>query len=333
MEYLWWRLWPPVTTSPLLPEKMADEDVVDPSASPTGRHDQEAPAPVTELFGLDPSDASDDQITDIINRHVKYVLSGKPVAARYNVVLLFDNSSIGRSDSDRIYRALAGMPERRPILLVMNSPGGDVAAAYLIAKLCREYALETFEVVVPRRAKSAATLIACGADAIHMGSLSELGPIDPQFNGIPALAYKHSVEHLAALTSEYPAAAEMFARYLSNALRIEWLGYYERVAASATHYAKRLLDNRSTSGSGASEAIAQRLVYEYKDHGFVIDSREATTIFGDEIVKQNTDEYRLGNALYVELDLIEWVVRRFGRQFLYTGLPGAGAFVYRPSAN
>jgi ClpP class serine protease len=35
-------------------------------------------------------------------------------------------------------------------------------------------------VVVPDQAKSAATLIALGADEILMGPASDLGPIDPQ---------------------------------------------------------------------------------------------------------------------------------------------------------
>jgi len=39
-------------------------------------------------------------------------------------------------------------------------------------------------VVVPRTAKSAATLLAIGADEIHMGPLGQLGAgIDPQMAG------------------------------------------------------------------------------------------------------------------------------------------------------
>ena len=35
-------------------------------------------------------------------------------------------------------------------------------------------------------AMSAGTMIACSAKKIIMGKASSLGPIDPQFNGIPA---------------------------------------------------------------------------------------------------------------------------------------------------
>jgi len=47
-----------------------------------------------------------------------------------------------------------------------------------------------------------------------MGSLSELGPIDPQINELPALGLKNSVDHIAELVRKYPASSEMFAKYL-----------------------------------------------------------------------------------------------------------------------
>ncbi|MCH8147703.1 MAG: hypothetical protein IH987_06860 [Planctomycetes bacterium] len=63
--------------------------------------------------------------------------------------------------------------------LMINSPGGIPTAAEKIVLTCREYA-DSFRVVVPQTAMSAATMIAMGADAILMTATSELGPIDPQ---------------------------------------------------------------------------------------------------------------------------------------------------------
>ena len=66
--------------------------------------------------------------------------------------------------------------------LIIHSPGGDGNTAEKIVDMCRSY-LPTkgqFKVIVPNKAKSAATLIALGADEIIMGYSSELGPIDAQ---------------------------------------------------------------------------------------------------------------------------------------------------------
>ena len=278
----------------------------------------------TDFFFLEPG-ASDDQIQSAVNDRISKVVEEADSASEYNIVVLYDGSSIARSDANRIYGSLSGVDRARPILLVLRSPGGDTAAAYFIGKLCREHTTSAFEVAIPREAKSAATLICCGADVIHMGSLSELGPIDPQFNGMPALAVKHSLEHLAEIASRHPGAKEMFSEYLSKSLPVNIVGYFERAAGSAAQYAERLLSSRLAPMPTATNAeIARRLVYEYKDHGFAIDAREAGTIFSEAMVKTNTPQYNIANQIYEQLDLMEFVAGwRFNRHFTFTaGLSG-----------
>jgi hypothetical protein len=283
-----------------------------------------------QLITMRESQPSEDDIKALIHQQILTDLSVDPIADEYNVIFLWDKRFIHRSNMDTIYQAVTTLDSRKPLLLIMDSAGGDIAAAYFIAKICREYSTDSFEVVVPRRAKSAATLICCGADKIHMGSLSELGPIDPQFEGVPALALKYSIEHLAELSRRYPAASGMFAEYLSRSLQIEALGYYERVAESATQYAERLLRSRRSIEQQDEQIseVAYTLVYAYKDHGFVIDANEAAGIFGTEIVSINTDHYELANTLHQRLDLLSWVVAElYGRNFSFIGTGASGCFI------
>jgi membrane-bound ClpP family serine protease len=63
--------------------------------------------------------------------------------------------------------------------LLINSPGGNPTTAEKIILTCRSYA-DSFRVIVPSSAMSAATLIAMGSDAIVMTPTAEIGPIDPQ---------------------------------------------------------------------------------------------------------------------------------------------------------
>src|SRR5437870_8330791 len=113
-----------------------------------------------------------------------------------------------------------------------------------------------------------------------MGSLSELGPIDPQFQGLPALGLKRAIQHIAELVKEYPHATTLFSEYLGKCAQPIYLGYYERVAESAVQYAERLLELHKPKLSQAPAKIAKDLVYSYKDHSFVTDVKEAQTIFG-----------------------------------------------------
>jgi hypothetical protein len=65
--------------------------------------------------------------------------------------------------------------------LMINSGGGSGEAAEKVIEMCRSHCTKEFRVIVPNFAKSAATMIALGADVIVMGYASELGPIDPQY--------------------------------------------------------------------------------------------------------------------------------------------------------
>lgn len=285
-----------------------------------GEAEDKKPGPhddLVELIQLRGTSPSTEDLQEIVDRGVGKVAKQHSVVDQYNVLVLYDTGALVRGDADRLYTALGRCDEAKPLLLILQSNGGDIAAAYFIGKLCRERTPDRFVVAVPRRAKSGATLICCGADELHMGSLSELGPIDPQFEGVPALALKYSIEHLAELTRRYPSAADMFSKYLEGALNIQELGYYERVAESAIQYAERLLKSRINDGPFTPAEIARRLVYSYKDHGFVIDLQEALEIFGEKIVQQGSDEYQLGNDLYTWLDLYRRVTRDLFRQQMY----------------
>lgn len=225
----------------------------------------------------------------------------------YNPLLFLDQSNLmGEDHADRVYSSLCKFEEQKDILLIIGSRGGRIEPAYLISKNCRAVAKKKFSVVVPRRAKSAATLLSLGADEIHMGSMSELGPIDPQFNRIPALSLTNALQTMARVVSDYPQSADMFAKYLQSQLDIGMLGYFERINESAIQYAARLLHGRPLPDGQTAEKLAAHLVNHYKDHSFVIDKDEAMTLFGSKILKVQTDEYVYANQLDQNL---RWVSR------------------------
>ena len=259
------------------------------------------------------------KFVQLLSNRLKQEIKKKNCAENYNILIIFDNTRLVKSDSDRIYKAVSVFDKNKPLLLILLSRGGEPGSAYLIGKLCRESCKGKFVVVIPRYAKSAATLLATAADEVHMGSLSELGPIDPQIDGMPALGLKNSIEHIAKLVSETPGSAEMFARYLTRAVQPIQIGYYERVAESATQYAVRLLSSHRDSLKSAPEEIAYKLVYGYKDHGFVIDKSEAESIFGEKTIKSETEEYLLGNDIYGELSKIERIANILGYNFYFIG--------------
>jgi hypothetical protein len=164
------------------------------------------------------------------------------------------------------------------------------------------FAKEKFIAAVPRRAKSAATLIALGAHEIHIGPLGELGPIDPQLDGLPALGVSQALATIASVTEHYPGSAAMFSKYLQSVLTVEQIGYCERIGESAVQYAERLLSTKEAVKQRAG-AIAHELVYAYKDHSFVIDQDEAKSHLGEEWIVTESNELRFAEILYQQLEL------------------------------
>lgn len=219
----------------------------------------------------------------------------------YDFVFLYDDSgSITRYTSNRLYSAVTDSLHSpgKALYLLLHTSGGRVEPAYLISKCCKKSTIAKFVVAVPRLAKSAGTLIALGADEIHMGIISELGPIDPQIGDYPALGLGSAVEHIATLCKKHPDAVEMLAKYLASSLNLHDLGYFERVSESAVQYAERLLAGKKFPQNQTAGGVAKRFVYGYKDHGFVIDRDEATEILGPEIVKPSSSEYKLANTIH-----------------------------------
>lgn len=274
---------------------------------------------IFESLGPNTTDEIDKKRDELIKRYLKQAIDESEISSKYNMLILYDKGQMVRSDADNIYSSITTFDNDKPLLLILYSKGGDAGSAYLIGKLCREYSNRSLITVVPRHAKSAATLICCASDEIHMGSLSELGPIDPQIDHFPALGLKSSVEHIADLVKQYPASAEMFAKYLHLSLNPIHLGYYERVAQSAMQYAERLLKTHEENLPKKAEQIANDLVYTYKDHGFVIDAAEAQQIFGDKTVKKNSAEYELGNTIYQNLEFIHGMANSMGYIFYFIG--------------
>lgn len=252
------------------------------------------------------------------------------ILEKYNVVYLMTNHALRAFDSDTLYEAIeTGICRiEKPVLLILQSYGGRIEPAYFIGKMLRKF--PDLDVAVPRMAKSAATLICCAATRIHMGGLSELGPIDPQINGVPALGLKNAIQHLASLTVRFPEATGLFVGYMCKRVEPMDLGYYERVVESSMQYAERLLTSAHASLAQAKiKSIAQKLTYEYKDHGFVVDRQEADEVFPENTVCSETDEYRFSDIVYKEL---EWL-RRFSREWGFEiSLVGCGIDALRINA-
>lgn len=79
-----------------------------------------------------------------------------------------------------IEELVMGANPSQPLHLLLSSPGGDGEVAVRLVRSMQARCSE-LTIIVPDMAKSAATIMCLGADALLMGPASDLGPVDPQF--------------------------------------------------------------------------------------------------------------------------------------------------------
>ena len=131
--------------------------------------------------------------------------------------------------------------------LVLHTPGGNAAATESIVDYLRSMFHTDIRAIVPQIAMSGGTMIACACKEILMGKQSSLGPIDPQFGGIPAHGlveeFNRAKKEIKEDHTSIPVWQPIIAKYnptligecekaiaWSNEMTSEWLrtGMYEQ---------------------------------------------------------------------------------------------------------
>jgi len=116
-----------------------------------------------------------------LEQQLEHMLHEKCLVIAFFVSFRFP-AVIEDQDGDMIEEILqnSDMAGKR-LVLILNSPGGLALPAERIVNICRSHSHGgRFTVIVPKMAKSAATMVCLGASEICMSPTSELGPIDPQ---------------------------------------------------------------------------------------------------------------------------------------------------------
>lgn len=219
-------------------------------------------------------------------------------------VFLFHDDPLWRNHVIDLHRELAGR-KFSEIDLVIHSGGGLAHCAYQIVELLHMHG-ERVSAIVPFWAKSAATLLCMGANEIVVGEHAELGPLDVQMyeeekagkgSYTSALNPFKSLEQLVTASVEALAAAMQFIvdEYdmsyedslphavsfvgqttgpLVQRLDPVKLGQYNRELAVAIEYGQRLLTRYRGMSRNDATRLAEKLVYGYPSHEYIIDYHE-----------------------------------------------------------
>jgi hypothetical protein len=220
--------------------------------------------------------------------------------------VLFVNGGIYRSVDATISELTRKRRRRANVLLILVTEGGDADAGFRIAR-CLQEKYARFLFLASGYCKSAGTLVALGANEIVIADKGELGPLDVQMSKPDELMQVQSgLTATAALKALHESAYEAFEHFflmtmgragdsistrtathiavqMASALYAPIYGHVDamhvgeagRALAIAEEYGQRLI----VKGLNAQATALERLANDYPSHGFVIDRREATSLF------------------------------------------------------
>lgn len=114
--------------------------------------------------------------------------TGRNVIAYYSGWLngRSSNSDINDGDITGFMNAIKGLDCSKGLDLILHTPGGSPTACEGIVNYLHSKFGDDIRALVPQMAMSAGTMLSCATKEIVMGKHSCLGPIDPQYGGVPA---------------------------------------------------------------------------------------------------------------------------------------------------
>lgn len=229
------------------------------------------------------------QSFDVVRRKYLKQLShhtGRNVIAYYSSFLSKPNIEgidIVDDDKNGFMLNVHQLDRSKGLDLIIHTPGGNIAATESLIHYLRQMFGNDIRAIVPQIAMSAGTIIACSCKSIIMGKQSNLGPIDPQINGIPAVMVRKEIVKAYEEIRRDPGMAQIWAPILSKypptflyqcELAIKW---------AATLVADVLISNMLSAEKKAksrADPIVDRLsdVDENKTHNKHIHSDELKKI-------------------------------------------------------
>jgi len=207
------------------------------------------------------------------------------------------------------YQHLSKIGKQKKISLFLYSCGGHLNAPWSIVNLIREFCDE-FEVIIPYKALSAATLISLGADTILMTPLSQLSPIDPigTFQVSGEKRENISIEDVTGFINfakekigiaEQNALAEVLKR-LCDQIKPSILGSINRTHSLIREIAKKLLKlHKNRLEEEQIENMVEKLTEKLFSHQHIINRKEAKDVvgFGDIVQYSSKEEEKLMNEI------------------------------------
>jgi hypothetical protein len=194
--------------------------------------------------------------------------------------------SVCHNDAVGFYELLSKLGKREHVALFIKSGGGTGTAALRIVHLLRSYA-SRLTVVIPLECGSAATMVALGADEIHMGPLAYLTAIDTSIthdlsptdvdNDRVSVSQDELSRIVRLWRKEFKGDKANPYQSLFPHIHPLVIGAVDRASSLSIKLCKDILSYHMTDAKKA-ERISNQLNSSYPSHSYPITLREAQRV-------------------------------------------------------
>lgn len=203
---------------------------------------------------------------DLVRRkYIKnlYELTGRNVICYYSGFLSNTNHpdiSINDTDISGFMTAMHKLDKTKGLDLIIHTPGGEVAATEAIGNYLREFFKGDIRVIIPQLAMSGGTMLSCISKEIVMGKHSSIGPIDPQFGGIPCYGVIEEFETAEKEITEKPQTTPLW-QMIINKYHPTFIGScYKAIELSTDLVQKWLRDGAMFENDEDKEKKIQKII-------------------------------------------------------------------------
>lgn len=174
-------------------------------------------------------------------------------------------TAVNDNDKNGLMTAINKLHIEKGLDLILHTPGGDTAATESIVDYLWQVFKGDVRCFVPQMAMSAGTMIACSCKEIWMGKQSSLGPVDPQFGGIPAHGvleeFKRAYDEILRDPHTIPVWQPVIAKYGPA-----FLGECDKAVAWSTSLVQEWLERNMFLNNPDKGTIIQGILKELIDH-------------------------------------------------------------------
>lgn len=194
--------------------------------------------------------------------------TGRNVIAYYSGFLSksgIQGMEINDEDKNGFMMVVHKLDRTKGLDLILHTPGGGLTSTQSIVDYLHRMfrasrtSVPDIRAIVPQIAMSAGTMLACSCKKIWMGKHSNLGPIDPQFGGVPAYGVLQEFETACKQAKKDPTTIPIWQSIIGQ-YRPTYLSRCKNAIDLSEQWVAKQLEEVMFKGSQSAKKKATKIV-------------------------------------------------------------------------